>query len=74
MVFEGKSPRELCEQLNDPAQTGGRDLDALLHHVSEDALVKWGWDPGGARTTPPLSHAAFVKAFRTWVESGGACP
>jgi hypothetical protein len=74
MVFEGKSASELCAQLADPAQTGGRDLEALLGHVSEDALVKWGWDPGGARTRPPLTHAAFVDAFRTWVESGGACP
>ena len=23
---------------------------------------------------PPVSHAEFVAAFRTWVASGGACP
>ena len=74
MVFEGRSARELCEQLKDPARTGGRELDDLLHHVAEDALVLWGWDPGGTRTRPPLSHEAFVAEFRTWVESGGACP
>jgi hypothetical protein len=74
MVFEGRTPRALCEQLRDPAQTGGRDLAALLHHVSEDPLVLWAWDPGGARTKPPITHAAFVAAFTTWVESGGACP
>lgn len=74
MVFEGKTPRALCDQLRSPAQTGGRDLAALLQHVSEDPLVRWAWRPGGTRTTPPLSHAAFVTAFQTWVASGGACP
>jgi hypothetical protein len=74
MVFEGLSVRALCEQLADPERTGGRDLDELLHHVSSDPLVLWGWEPGGERTRPPLTHEAFVAAFRTWVTSGGACP
>ena len=74
MVFEGRTPRALCQQLNDPAQTGGRDRDALLRHVSEDPLVAWAWEPGGKRTKPPLARDAFVAAFRTWVRSGGACP
>jgi hypothetical protein len=74
MVFQGKTVRALCEQLKDPAQTGGRDLAALLHHVEEDPLVLWGWSPGGKRKKPPVSHADFVAAFRTWVASGGACP
>ena len=74
MVFQGKTPRALCEQLKDPAATGGKDLAGLLHHVEEDALVLWGWNPGGKRKKPPVSHAAFVAAFRTWVASGGACP
>ena len=43
-------------------------------YVSDDPLVQWGWNPGGDRTTPPLSHPDFVKAFTTWVEGGGACP
>ena len=74
MVFEGKSPRALCEQLKDPAHNGHHTLDELLAHVSHDALVLWGWSPGGKRTVPPLTHARFVAAFRTWVQSGGACP
>ncbi len=73
-VFEGRAPRELCLQLKDPATTGGRDLPALLHHVEEDALVLWGWSPGGGRTVPPLSHEAFVERFRTWIEAGAPCP
>ncbi len=74
MVFEGLTPAALCAQLNDPAQTRGKDLQGLLHHVAEDALVLWGWAPGGNRTVPPLDHATFVKRFETWVNSGGACP
>ena len=74
MVFQGRTPAALCAQLKDPAQTGGRDLPTLLHHVATDPLVLWAWSPGGRRTPPPVPHAAFVEAFTTWVASGGACP
>lgn len=74
MVFEGRSVTALCEQLRDPARNGKRSLAQLLEHVSSDPLVLWGWKPGGRRTVPPLPHREFVAAFRTWVESGGACP
>jgi hypothetical protein len=74
MVFEGLSARALCAQLVDPEKTNGRDLPALLSHMIEDSLVLWAWNPGGGRTVPPMTHAAFVAAFRTWVASGGACP
>ena len=74
MVFQGKSPTALCEQLRDPKQTHGKDLAALLDHVTHVPLVRWGWEPGGGRTLPPLDHAAFVAAFTAWVASSGACP
>ena len=74
MVFQGHTPTSLCAQLVDPKRNGGKSLDQLLHHVREDPLVLWGWDPGGNRTLPPLSHDAFVEAFATWVAGGGACP
>lgn len=73
-VFIGRSVSALCAQLKDPAQTGNRSLEQLLDHVTNDALVKWGWNPGGKRTLPPLPHDKFVAAFKTWVDSGGACP
>lgn len=74
MVFQGKTPTALCEQLRDPARNKHRTLAELLEHVAHDPLVLWGWAPGGKRTTPPLSHDAFVAAFTTWVDGGGACP
>ncbi|MCA9538989.1 MAG: hypothetical protein KC620_08870 [Myxococcales bacterium] len=74
LIFEGHTPATLCAQLKDPARNGARTLEAVLHHVSSDPLVLWGWQPGGDRSAPALSHEAFVKAFRTWVEAGGPCP
>ncbi|MBX3220635.1 MAG: hypothetical protein KF795_08960 [Labilithrix sp.] len=74
MVFQGRSLPALCAQLKDPEQNGHRSLDDLLEHVGHDPLVLWGWQPGGNRSRPPVSHDAFVGAFRAWVRSGGACP
>src|SRR4051812_41702362 len=74
MVFERMSLRALCEQLKDPERNGHKDSAQLLEHVSHDALVLWGWSPGGKRTLPPLDHATFVNAFKTWIASGSVCP
>lgn len=74
MVFEGRSPGELCLQLKDPAQNGGKSIADLLHHVGEDPLVLWGWSPGDGRTTPPLSHGEFVRRVQEWAQNGAACP
>ena len=74
MVFEGRSPGDFCRQLKDPLQNGGKTLEQLIRHVSEDRLVLWGWDPGGGRTTPPLSHDEFARKVREWANNGAACP
>jgi mono/diheme cytochrome c family protein len=74
MVFEGKTPRELARQLKDPEQNGGRTLEQLIHHLADDPLVLWGWDPGEGRTKPPLGHAEFVRNMREWADKGAASP
>jgi hypothetical protein len=74
MVFETRTVHELCEQMKNPETNGHKDFAALLAHVDHDPLVMWGWSPGGKRTLPPLSHADFVAAFKTWIASKGACP
>ena len=74
MVFEGKTPTQLCQQLKDPAQTRGRDLSALIEHVDKDPLVQWGWSPGPGRTPVPVPHDDFVAAMRAWAAAGGPCP
>ncbi len=74
MVFQGKTPRQLCEQLKDPASNGGRTLQRIVEHVTSDKLVGWGWNPGEGRTLPPLNRAEFARDIRVWVEKGAACP
>ena len=74
LVFEGKSSGELCRQLRDPAQNGGKSPEQLLEHMAGDPLVLWGWDPGAGRTPVPMPQAAFAQAVRAWVEGGCECP
>jgi hypothetical protein len=74
MVFEGKSPAELAKTLKDPKQNGGKTLEQILHHVTEDELVLYGWNPGDGRTKPPLTHAEFAKKMKEWIEKGAAVP
>lgn len=74
MVWVDVGARDICLRLRDPASNGGKDLDQILHHFAEDKLVAWGWQPGGARRPPPLSHAQTVAAVKTWIDAGAPCP
>ncbi len=74
LVFEGRSPRALCEQLRDPSRNGGKDYAQLVHHVTEAPLVLWGWAPGVGRKPVPTPHAEFVAAFKAWTDRGAPCP
>ncbi len=72
--FVNKSKAQLCQQIKTPAQNGGRTLDQLRHHVSEDRLIMWAWSPGPGRSTPPGNWEAFTKIFAGWRNMGAACP
>jgi mono/diheme cytochrome c family protein len=74
MVFVGRTPAQLCRQLKDPKQNGGRSLQQLFEHVSSDNLVGWGWDPGDGRTLPPLNRADTSAQMKVWIDGGAACP
>jgi hypothetical protein len=74
LIFAGRSPAELCKQIKDPKQNGGRSLEKLLDHVGNDDLVGWGWSPGDGRTLPPLSHSDTVAQMKIWIAGGAACP
>jgi hypothetical protein len=74
MVFIGRSGGEICRVLKDPKQNGGKDMAALLKHVSDDKLVLWGWSPGVGRAPVSTPHGEFVAAFRRWKDAGAPCP
>lgn len=74
MGWLGRTPAELCRALVDPAQNGGRTPDALVEHVSHDALVGWAWAPGGGRTPAPGTQAELGALARAWADAGAPCP
>jgi len=74
MVFAGLSSRALCLQIKDRKQNGGKDMAALMHHMADDALTRWGWSPGYGRKPVPVPHDEFVRAFKQWADAGAPCP
>jgi hypothetical protein len=74
MVFEKKTPAEICAQIKNPAKNGGKTLDQLVEHMAHDPLVLWGWAPGPGRTLPPIPHAEFAAHAKAWVAAGAPCP
>lgn len=86
MLSRDMSPNQLCEQLLDPAKNsshlafrGGRDdmetfKKEFTHHVSDDPLVIWSWQPGPGRASAPGTHADFVEAMKLWIDAGAPCP
>ena len=74
MGWEGLDDHELATMLIDKTRNGNRSFEDLLHHMGEDPLVLWGWEPGGKRALPPLSHDEFMKELKTWLNNGAAIP
>ncbi|WP_394223834.1 hypothetical protein [Alteromonas gracilis] len=70
----GKSLGEICEQLKDPERTGGKSLDEVVKHISEDGLVGWGFHPGKGREKAPGTQEEAGELAKAWVKSGAHCP
>ncbi len=73
MVFQGKSARQLALQIMDYNKNGHKNKAELLEHA-RDTLVKAGWNMGQGRPAPPIAYNDFVKAWDTWINSGGYAP
>ncbi|MEA2871868.1 MAG: hypothetical protein QOH67_1844 [Hyphomicrobiales bacterium] len=74
MAWQGKSLRQICEQLKDPARNGGRTLALLQEHFAKDDLVAWGWAPGEGREPAPGSQQQVGELAQAWIDSGAQCP
>ena len=74
MAWQGKTLAQICAQMKDPARNGGRTLAQIVDHVSNDALVGWGWHPGQDRVPAPGTQKEFGDLMAKWVTSGAECP
>jgi hypothetical protein len=74
MAWVGKSLGQICEQIKDPNRNGGKSMEDLLHHMAEDSLVGWGWNPGVGREPAPGTQKEFGALFKAWIDTGAACP
>lgn len=74
MGWEGLDDAALCTTLKDEKANGGKSIAALVEHMEKDALVLWGWAPGGNRApvTPP--HPEFMIKLKAWAGAGAPCP
>ncbi|AHE56883.1 hypothetical protein NX02_26445 [Sphingomonas sanxanigenens DSM 19645 = NX02] len=74
MAWEGKSLGDICRQIKDRARNGNKSLTEIHHHMAEDSLVGWGWNPGAGRTPAPGTQAEFGALIKAWIDTGAACP
>ncbi len=74
MAWQGKTLGQICEQIKDRSRNGDMDMAALVHHMAEDDLVGWGWNPGKGRTPAPGTQAGFGQLIKAWADTGAYCP
>ena len=79
MNWEGLSKTEIARSLLDRTKNGDRSHEDLIHHLTEDPLVLWAWDPGvdaegNQREIPPVSKEEFATAVKTWFANGAIIP
>lgn len=74
MGWQGRTLGQICEQLKDRSRNGDKDLAAIAHHMKEDTLVGWAWQPGAGRTPAPGTQQVFGDLFQAWMDSGAVCP
>lgn len=79
MGWEGLDRIEIARAMLDPSKNGNRSIEDIRHHLTNDPLVLWVFDPGVnsegiPRETPPISKEAFIAAVNSWVDAGAPIP
>jgi hypothetical protein len=74
MAWAGRTLRQICEQIKDPARNGNRSLQDLVHHIGTDTLVGWAWTPGHGRQPAPGTQKEAGVLTEAWVQTGAVCP
>ncbi|MFK7926142.1 MAG: hypothetical protein AB8H47_29610 [Bacteroidia bacterium] len=79
MGWEGLSPIEIAQSMTDPQRNGGRSIEEIEKHLTEDLLVLWVFEPGVnhegiPREKPPISKEEYIAAVKAWVAAGAPIP
>ena len=74
MAWQGKSVREICLQIKDPARNGGRSLADIHEHLATDTLVGWAFNPGEGRAPAPGTQVQMAALIDAWIATGATCP
>jgi hypothetical protein len=74
MAWQGKTLAEICTQIKDPDRNGGKSFADLVHHIGDDSLVGWAWNPGYGRTPAPGTQKEAKALVQAWVDTGAGCP
>ena len=79
MGWEGLNRIEIAQAMLNKSKNGGRSVQEIEKHLTEDPLVLWVFEPGvnnegTPREKPPVSKAEFIKAVKQWVVDGAQIP
>lgn len=79
MAWEGLGRAEIARSFLNEENNGGRSLEDIVKHMTEDELVLWAFEPGvdnegNAREKPPVSEAEFIAAVKAWAAGGAVVP
>lgn len=79
MAWQGLNRVEIAKAMLDSTKNGGRSLEEIRKHLTEDQLVLWAFEPGvnhkgEPREKPPVSKEDFIKAVNQWVAEGAPIP
>jgi len=74
MAWAGKPLGDICRQLKDKKRNGGKTMEEMVHHMTKDDLIAWGWKPGGDREPAPGTQKELGALFAAWAASGAYCP
>ena len=79
MGWEGLNRIEIAQAMTDKNKNGGRSLEEIVKHLTEDPLVLWVFEPGVnhegiPREKPPVSKEDYIAAVKAWAAAGAPIP
>ncbi|MCE7994030.1 MAG: hypothetical protein HEP71_18730 [Roseivirga sp.] len=79
MGWQGLNKFEIATAMLDRTKNGNRSKADIAHHLTEDPLVLWVFEPGvdnegTEREKPPLIKEDWITAVKEWIAAGAPIP